>query len=230
MKYFFFFITILAIQNTFAQLEVLEKSEFIFKPQNTKFIFISEETPLNQNTFVATFKVTGVLKHILPLYFQIKNKAQHLGANSFKFRSFRKLEKEKTELVVETYFNSDEFFKKNTSNIPHNKVFIFGKLNFPDNKAQSVKINDEIREITSGKYIELTLNEKMNISKGGLMGTHLSLSPKSSESSFFLILSGASVSSAGSGPSGVGLNFKTGAIDRLEDGLGLILLKIYEKN
>jgi len=222
---------ILIVQNASAQqFEVLEKSELVLNPQSEKFIFISEKTPLSQNTFVATFKVTGIFKHMLPLYYQIKNKAQHLGANSFRFRSLRKLEKEKLELIVETYFNRDEFFEENTSNIPKNKVFIFGKPSFPDNKTLSLKINDEIREISSGKYLELTLSEKMKISKGGFMGTHLSLSPNSTESSFFLILSGGGIAGATSSPSGAGLNFNTGAIDRLDDELGLLLLKIYEEN
>ena len=231
MKNLIFLVLIFSIQYSFGQqFKILEKSDLDLEPQNSKFIFISEETPLNPTTFVATFRVEGILKHMLPLYYQIKNKAQKLGANSFRFRSFRKLEKGKGELIIETFFNDELFFETNALNMPKNKVFIFGKPNFPDNKSQTLKINGEDQEITSGKYLEIVISDEVKLSKGGFTGSSISIAPNSPELPLFLILSQARVSGRGYSPSGIGLSFSGNRIEQLEDDLGLLLLKIYEEN
>lgn len=231
MKYKLFLILILNIQYTFGQqFKVLEKSNLDLDGQNSKFIFISEDTLLDQNTFVASFRVEGILKHMLPLYYQIKKKAQNFGANSFKFRSYRKLENEKAELIIETYFNDELFLEKNALSIPRNRVFIFGKPNFPDGKTQTLKINDDELKIASGKFIERELSRELKISKGGITGFSISISPNLSGLPLFFIVSGSGISGGGYSTNTVGLNLSSGGIEQLEDGLGLLLLKVFEMN
>ena len=230
MKYLFFLITVLNFQNTFGQqFKILEKSDLNLESQNAKFIFISDETPLDKGAFVATFRVEGNFKYMFPLYYQIKNKAQKFGANSFKFRSFRKLEKEKFELIIETYFNDERFFEANSLNLPHDKIFIFGKPSL-DNKTQTFKINGDNKEVTSGKYLEIILSEELNISKGGFAGSNITIVPNSYKSSTFLIVSGAGISGANFGSSSIGINFKSAGLEQLENDLGLLMRNLYEKN
>jgi len=231
MKHLIFIVAILSMPYTFGQqFKILEKSDLYCEPQYLKFVSISEETPVDQTTFVATFRVEGALKYMLPLYYQIKNKAQKLGANSFRFRSFRKLEKEKAELIVETYFNDESFFETNALHVPVNTIFVFGKPNFPDGKTQTLNINGEDQKIGSGKYMEIALSEEIKLSKGGFAGSSMAIAPNSPGLPLFFILSGSRISGGGNNSGGIGLSFNGGGMEQLEENLGLLLLKIYEKN
>ena len=91
-------------------IQFVEKNDTLEKPKYQQFIYITENTALVKSKKVAKIKVTGSLKDVANLFLTIKREAQKIGANSFKFESFNKIDSENGELILTTYYNEDVFF------------------------------------------------------------------------------------------------------------------------
>ena len=211
-------------------IQFVEKNDTLEKPKYQQFIYITENTSLVKSKQVAKIKVTGSLKDVANLFLTIKREAQKIGANSFKFESFNKIDSENGELILTTYYNEDDFFDDNFKNIPKNKVYVFGNQNLLENRSQGYKVNGEKFEIESGKFkeFEIKVGEELKINKGGFTGMSLWITGKEEGYCSFISFSGIGIVGAGFNPrGGGGINITTGSINRIEPNMGFALLKIF---
>lgn len=211
-------------------IQFIEKNDTLEKPKYQQFIYITENTSLVKSKQVAKIKVTGSLKDVANLFLTIKREAQKIGANSFKFESFNKIDSENGELILTTYYNEDDFFDDNFKNIPKNKVYVFGNQNLLENRSQGYKVNGEKFEIESGKFkeFEIKVGEELKINKGGFTGMSLWITGKEEGYCSFISFSGIGIVGAGFNPrGGGGINITTGSINRIEPNMGFALLKIF---
>lgn len=214
------------------KIEFLEKNDTLQKPKWQQFIFLSENTDVSKSIFVAKAKATGSLKNITPLFELIRSETQNLGANSFRFESFRKLDAENGELILSAYFSEDALFDENFANIPKNKLYIFGSQNLSSDNSQNYKIDGQKQEIKAGEFkaYDLAFGNGTKISKGGITGMTLWITRSENDYSSFLSFSGIGIVGGGVSPGGgAGIVINTGKINRVEPNLALLLMKIYSE-
>jgi hypothetical protein len=234
MKKLIFLLLIIVGNASYSQkIEFIEKNDTIEKPKDKLFVFICQETDTSNSKFVAKVKSIGKLSDLSSLFQKIKNEVQKIGANSFKFESFNKIDSENAELVLSTYFCDDIFFENNYKNIPKNKVYVFGNQNLTELKSQSFKVNGEKKEIESGmfKEFEVKIGEELKINKGGFTGMTYWIKGVEDKSATFLSFTGIGLDGGNYNPGygSVGININTGRIDRIEPSFALTLLKIFEQ-
>ncbi len=214
-------------------IEYIEKKDTIEKPKQQQFIYIFQETNLTNSKYVAKVKSTGKLKNISLMFEKLKNDVQKIGANSFKFESFKKIDTENAELILSTYFCDDTFFDDNYKNVPKNKVYIFGNQNLSEIKNQSFKVNSEKQEVESGKFKEfdVKIGEELKINKGGFTGMTFWIKGAENKAASFISFTGIGFGGGSYNPGygSVGVNINTGRIDKIEPNFALLLLKIYEQ-
>ena len=217
-------------------IEFLQKGDTLQKPKYQQFIYLSDSTDISTATFVAKIKSRGSLKHTTNLYYFIRNEAQKLGANAYRFESFTKTDGGVNgELVLSAFMCDDSIFDANFEYIPKNKIFIFGNDDMIENKTQGYKVQGQKFEIAGGKFkiFDIKENDEIQITKGGFTGTTLWYKRKEGGYSSFLTFSGFGVSGGGAtyspGYNGVGVSFNTGKINHVEPNLALALLRIYEE-
>ena len=217
-------------------IEFLQKGDTLQKPKYQQFIYLSDSTDISTATFVAKIKSRGSLKHTTNLYYFIRNEAQKLGANAYRFESFTKTDGGVNgELVLSAFMCDDSIFDANFEYIPKNKIFIFGNDDMIENKTQGYKVQWQKFEIAGGKFkiFDIKENDEIQITKGGFTGTTLWYKRKEGGYSSFLTFSGFGVSGGGAtyspGYNGVGVSFNTGKINHVEPNLALALLRIYEE-
>lgn len=230
---------ILFVSNSFCAqtIEVLQKGDTLQKPKYHQFIYLCDSTDISGAKFVAKIKSRGSLKHTTNLYYFIRNEAQRLGANAYRFENFTKTDNDVNgELVLSAYFCEDTLFDANFEHIPKNKIFIFGDDDMTEHKTQGYKVQGEKYEIDSGQFkvFNIGANDEIKLTKGGFTGMTLWYKRKEGGYSSFLTFSGFGISGGGAtySPgygSGVGVSFNTGKINHVEANLALALLKIYEE-
>jgi len=211
--------------------EFIEKNDTLQRPKYQQFIFLNDSTDLSAAIKVATIKATGNLRNPVKMLAKIKSESQKLGANSYKFVSFRK-NALAAELTVTAYFITDSIHGVNYWNIPQNKVYIFGDDDLSVTKTQSYKIDGEKHEIGTGEYKVFNLynGKELKISKGGFTGMTLWVKGEQGKSRF-LSFSGVGIAGAqhviSSSGQGVGVNFTTGKIHHMDHDSALLLIKIF---
>ena len=229
---------ILFISNGFyaQSIEILQKGDTLQKPKYHQFICLSDSTDVSSAKFVAKIKARGNLRHTTNLYYFIRNEAQRLGANAYRFESFTKTnDGVNGELIVTAYFCEDSLFDTNFQHIPKNKIFVFGNDDMTEHKTQGYKVQGKKYEIDGGQFRMFDINEKdeIQITKGGFTGTTLWYKRKEGGYSSYLTFSGFGINGGGAtyspGYNGIGVSFNTGKINHVEDNLALALLKIYEE-
>lgn len=234
----FFPLLLLFVSNIFyAQtIEILQKGDTIQKPKYHQFTYLCDSTDISQAIFIARIKSSGSLKNTTHLFYVIKDNAQSMGANAYRFENFTKTDAENGELILSAFFIDDSIYNANYKYIPKDKIFIFGNDNLTETKTQGYKVQGVKQEISSGKYkiFPIGENDEIKINKGGFAGmsgwfrrTEYGHSKYLTFSGFGLNGGGATVGSGG--VNGVGVSFNTGAINHVEANLGLALLRIYEE-
>lgn len=215
------------------ELQVLTQSNALLKTQHQDFTFLSDSTSITEAVFVAKIKATGSLKNITYLYYNIKNKAQELGANAFHFEQFTKLENNSCELMLSTYYGTEELFKSNALYLPKNNLYLFGYDDLSSSKTQGYKINGVKHSVACGMYTIYPLKEgeEYKINKGGFTGMTFWLRGNTASESTFLSFSGIGLNGADYAmyPNGVGVSINTGKINNVDSNLALLLLKLYHE-
>jgi len=215
------------------QVQVLSQSHTLLKPQHQEFSFLSDSTDSAKAVFVAQIKATGSLKNTSYFYYFIKNKAQEMGANAFRLDRFNKLDRNNGELILSTYYATEELFVANSGFLPQNTVYIFGYDDLTSHKTQSYKINGTKYSIAAGEFASYNLNDgtAYKINKGGLTGMTYWIKGKAEEDCSFLSFSGVGLNNADYAmyPNGVGVSINTGKINNVDPNLALLLLKLYQE-
>ncbi|HNP33650.1 MAG TPA: hypothetical protein PKN96_10185 [Flavobacterium sp.] len=237
MKKLLLFFLLSVYGNFYSQtIQVLEKGDTLQKPKYHQFIYLSDSTDISSAKFVARIKARGSLKHTTNLYYFIRNEAQRLGANAYRFENFIKTDNDVNgELILSVYFCEDETWDANSEHMPKNKIFIFGNDDMTEHKVQGYKVQDEKYEIDSGQFkvFDIKENEEIRLTKGGFTGMTLWYKRKEDGFSSFVTFSGFGINgggaSVGPGYNGVGVSFSTGKINHVEPNLAMALLKIYQE-
>ena len=217
------------------EIKILEKGDTLQKPKYVQFIYIADNTDISSSIYVAKIKATGSLRNVTNLFLFINAEAQKMGANCFKFESFKMVDSQNGELILSTYYNDGEgdFFDVNFQNLPKDKIYIFGNQNMVDSKTQGYKVNGEKHEIQSGKFtiFDIKPDEEVKINKGGFTGMTLWVKRKEEGYSSFLNFTGIGLNgtSYNAYSGGVGVSINTGTINKIEPNLALALLKIYSE-
>ena len=215
------------------ELQVLTQSNALFKTQPQDFNFLSDSTSIAKAIAVAKIKATGSLKNITYLYYTIKNKAQEMGANAFQLEQFTKLDDKTGELILSTYYATDDPHRANTLYLPQNQLYLFGYDDLTSHKTQGYKINGVKHEIESGAYAAYSLKEgeEYKINKGGFTGMTFWLRGGTAGESTFLSFSGIGLNGADYAmyPNGIGVSINTGKINNVDPNLALLLLKLYHE-
>lgn len=215
---------------------ILQKGDTLQKSKYQQFIYLSDSTDISSAKFVAKIKARGSLKHTTNLYYFIRNEAQRMGANAYRFESFTRTDNDVNgELILSAYICEDSLFDANAEHRQKNKIFIFGNDDMTEHKTQGYKVKGEKYEISGGQFKVFAIGEKeeINITKGGFTGMTLWYKRKEGGYSSFLTFSGFGINGGGAtyslGYNGVGVSFNTGKINHIEPNLALALLKIYEE-
>ena len=248
LKKILILLTTITTLNGYSQLVLVTKNAGIKNLLISKtFAFIEPTTDTSQTKFVATILAKDDYRNtsIESLYFEILKQANKLGANCFRLKSFSRDTlkfslNHLTVLTLDCYYASDTTLVKNTNNFKKNVVYIFGNEKKTD-KAMSFNINGEKKEIKSGTYYKIALEEgnELNVSKGGAIGgARMCLKWSKDRQPAFYTLSGFGVSasndpsfSPNNGYNTSTISFRTGGISQITNiNLGLLLAQILGQN
>jgi len=212
---------------------ILHKADIGKLPEATKFAFIEPSSDSTGFQYVALIEGNDLIRksNIENLYFEIRKRANKLGANCFRLKSFTPDNGNgEVILILETFYATDSVLQINKYNHEKNVVFIFGDEK-EEGKPFSFTINKELKEIKSGRFykIELTESDEFFINKGGVTGTTLYLKFEEANQPMFYTLSGFGASYQQFMQSS-GIAFKTGGINRIENvSLGLLITQILKQ-
>ncbi len=235
MKKIIIIIVSLISNITFSQeiVEFISKNDTININKDNYFGYLFQETSLENAKLVAKVKGKGKLSNFTNVFNKIKKITTKIGANSFFVETYNKVDSDNFEIVLATYFCTDELFENNFKNVPKNFIYVFGNEDFELDKEQSFKVNGEKHEILNGKYkkFEVKVGEELKINKGGFTGMTLWITGEEDKGSTFLSFTGLGLMGGGYNPmnGGMGIAINTGRINRIEPNLGLILLKIFDE-
>ncbi len=223
------FVTVSFSQKT----EVVQKSDLENLPEGKKYAFIEPATDTSKIKFVATIlaKDKNRKSVIENMYFAIREKANKMGANCYKIKTFtRDPLNSEAILILDSYVASDSVLTQNSANHEKNIVFIFGNERDDDNSI-TFNINGEKKEIKSGTYFKITLKEKeeVKVSKGGFTGAAMWLNWENDKQPAFYTLSGFGLSDFNQQPMN-GISFNTGKINRIGNiSVGLLLTQLLKQ-
>lgn len=231
MKKVFLFLVFFKMSFALGQdVQFIEKENILDRPKTQQFVCLLEPTSLAKSKFVGRVKATGASQNVVALYEAIKRETQPLGANSFKFLSFKWYDANVSELILDVFYSDDSTLQDNTSHIPLNKVYVFGSPDLSVNSNQSFKANSEKYKVDNGKYrvFDVEVGQVCKITKGGFTGMSLWVDGEKGKLSTFLSFNGIGVSNIGLNPrGGGGIAINTGKINHVEQNLALLLLRVF---
>lgn len=212
--------------------EIIRQGVFQAPAKPNTFVYIEPSPDTINFQYVATLKASGDQKTGLDLfYLLLKDKARHLHANAFAFRSYRQGDStQPTVLFVDCYYGTDSVLSVNASQGEKNVVYVFGTLNTAD-KANSFKVNNEKKEIGGGTFFKATLEKgkELKLSKGGFSGSTFRINWAEQKPALFLSLSGLGLADAPVQSGGVNIGFAFARITYMDEGLGHLLSMILQK-
>lgn len=225
---------LLFVNFSFCQkVEFISKNDTLNVNKDNYFGYLFPETDLSKAKLVAKVKGKGSLNTISGIFQRIKYDTTKIGANSFVVESYSKIDDNNVEMVLSTYYCSDEIFENNFKNVPKNFIYVLGSENFSSEKIQNFKINGEKHEISSGKYkkFDVKIGEELKINKGGFAGMTLWIKGEEEKGSTFLSFTGLGLMGGEYYPvnGGMGIAINTGRINLVEPNLGLLLLRVFEE-
>jgi len=237
MKKFSLIALLFFAHTMFAQeVELLKEGSSLPRIQATApFNFLHHDVDTTTMMFVGTFRAYGVgaKSTIEKFYNLIRAEALKNGANSFRLVTINRAEATASgELVLETYFSSDEVIVKSKRFKEKNVVFVFSSELRSEQHTTSFRVNNEKQELHGGKYVryELPAGEELKISKGGVIGASAIFAGKEGREALYLSLSGLGVGpGVGATGNGVGVSFNAGSVNQMDQALGELLTIVLER-
>ncbi|MFA4853156.1 MAG: hypothetical protein WC599_11610 [Bacteroidales bacterium] len=224
IKHFILFLFLLLATNSNAH------GSFSFSSKD-KFDLIENNIDTTKLKFIKTIKGTCYNKEssMIQLYNSLRDKAFYLGANSYKFKNKSIIDSNNTiEIYIDTYWISDSLKKINDSYHEKNAIYIFGS----DLSSKSItffSFNNIKMALLSGSYFKYVgkIGDKVNINKGGILGSTYTINYKEDRSSIFLTFKGLQFSDATYPTMGIGIT--TGSILFLDDCMGRFLVLLLKE-
>ena len=228
-------ILLLALNSAYSQkVEIIRQSENLISKTDNYFAFLETTTDTLQLTFVATVKASGKKNDVSlqNLFYKIHNKANALGANSFKLNTYISNDSTtESVLILDTYVGSVAVLDTNFDHHEQNMIVIFGDDKINGSDTYSFKINDEKKNIKSGTYYKYIIakDREIKINNGGFLGMTVFLKWKPNKQAAFLSLTGFGIGGPLSSQT-IGLSFNTGRINSIEGDFGLLLMQILKQS
>lgn len=229
-----FFISILSLVFGFltqAQtIEIVNQSDNELAIESEIFEFIAPSTNIESLEFVATIKITGEGKkaRIEKLFNSAMKKANELGANGFRLRSFDENDKPRAAiLILDVFHGADSIMELNFENYEKNVVYIFTGDKISD-ENHTFKINKNKTFLKAGNFIrhEIPKWQEVRINIGGFTGATMFMKWKENKPVYFLTLTGFGLSGGNLQYGSIGLTFNTGRINYLNRNFGYLLTQV----
>ncbi|MDR0231523.1 MAG: hypothetical protein LBI82_05325 [Dysgonamonadaceae bacterium] len=217
---------------------VIEQNEtFTVSEKQKEFYYIEKDFSLTDDGWIATLEgfCTNTKKSNLEhLFYDFWETANAMGANAFFIEDFSNAMD--TIFVVISIFNlTEKELDDNYELYSCNKIYVFGDLitsNFNTKipKSRNISVNKEKVKVYPLSYYEYQsdINEKVNISIGGILGSGYIRKGETGKVSAYLSLGGGTIRPAITPMGGVGVNFSTGSIYPLDMNFGQFLAEILQ--
>jgi len=217
---------------------VIEQNEtFSVSKKQKEFYYIEKDFPLTDDGWIATLEgfCTNTKKSNLEhLFYDFWETANAMGANAFFVEDFSNTMD--TIFVVVSIFNlTEKELDDNYELYSCNKIYVFGDLIASNSdtkipKGRNISVNKEKVKVYPLSYYEYQsdINEKVNISIGGIFGSGYTRKGEAGKVSAYLSLGGGTIRPAITPMGGVGVNFSTGSIYPLDMNFGQFLAEILQ--
>ena len=210
--------------------EVVKQGEKI-SVYGQDFEILEPGTDTTQYTFVATIKASGGQPEgtLQRLFFALKDEGMRLGGNTFRIKSFQ--HDGELILVLDVLYGAIQILEDNIKRHPKNVVFIFGG-EIQNNDLYTCRVDNKKVEFKSGTYLkyEIPPNGELKVSKGGLTGMAAWFGWKEGRPAITLSLSGAEVLGGGVSPTGAGIGFTTGSLNKIDNNLGYLYTRLLKQS
>jgi hypothetical protein len=213
------------------QVQVIKRGETISN-YSQEFEILEPQTDSAQFKFVATLsasdtKSEGVIQR---LFYAIKGEAKQLGSNVFSIRAFSQ-EDQTSTLVLDVFYGTNQIFEENMTYHPKNVVFIFGGET-DSNQLFSCRVDNKKVVFTSGKYVKYGIPKggELKVSKGGITGMAGWFGWKEGKPAVMLSLSGFALAGGGVSPTGAGVGFTTGRLNKIDFNLGYLYAQLLKQS
>jgi hypothetical protein len=192
------------------------------------FIFIEPAINTASLKFIRTFKcVSNEGDDIPSLLRAVREQAQKIGANSYKFNSFTRNDSTGImTLVLDTYLASEKMLELNSAMHEDNVIYIFCDDKFSDRQF-SFKINGEQKSIKSGTYYKyvMEVDSAVVINTGGLTGTTLKVDWEIGSDARYISITGPGFSDIPQQTNTLTVQLTTGKIHTISANLGSLLIR-----
>jgi len=211
--------------------EIIQSNDYTTEKPGNDFAYIVDKVDTSRLQFVARYKSLGKGKEssVQYLYYSILHSAKAKGANSFKLLNYYVNEKmDEAYLILDTYFSVDSILSENYNLSEKNVVYIFGGKIERGNNVYSFKVNNEKKQLSSGFYCKLNINEgeEIKINKGGITGESRIIKGTKNKGAVFISLGGFGLDGASSSWGTGSVLISTGRIEKLDSDFGLVLTSI----
>ncbi|HEX9980032.1 MAG TPA: hypothetical protein VGB50_05655 [Flavobacterium sp.] len=214
---------------------IISVGDTLQKPKYAEFIYLNDSTDTSSSVPVATISANGSLKDPVMLYSNIRKQAQRYGANGFRFNNFKRIDTETGELTLDLFHCSDSLLGENFLKLSKSRAYVLGDGDMTQESTQSFKADGKKYLLKSGHYMVFPVAQEaeFRISKGGFTGMTRFYKGGAEKNAVFYSFSGfgivgANYMASGAGQ-GVGVNFTTGTIHKIDESIGQLLLKIFSE-
>lgn len=235
---FIFLLCTLPLSLFSQEIEILDENRSLdLNGQNEFEYLFTEPQDSNKIFYVATIRATGS-EGIAALFGAIRNYACKAGADCFRVEEYIRGEK-KSSLTLRTYYAYQDYLAENDKFKEKNVIYVFGNDKSGDGKT-SFKINGKKTDVKNRTFYRYENAEGgvVKISKGGFIGTSVTITGDLNKPSTYLTLSGLGASpfgayagSAGAGTAyatvGAGVAISTGKINYIDPNLANVLLNVW---
>lgn len=210
-------------QFVLAQNVLLNKVEKVNDNKDKFLYFLSEKNESSE--YLGEVEVQGFTKDDAEIFSAIYKKAKEVGANSYSFKPFEKVDGTLSAFDPVHYRLSLYYTEKKVFDAAKGMVYVFAS----SDKDQKISINGKDYLLAPRSYVgvPIAIGDVHSVSTKKLLGSTIKFQPKKENSSYYFQVSSSKVKADDTGFGG--LNLKSGDIIGLEASYGDFLRAIYQK-
>lgn len=214
---------LICAQLFFAQTVLLNKVEKVHDNKDKFFYLLSDKS--ENSEYLGEVEVRGFTKDDPEIFSAVYKKAKEVGANSFSFKPFEKVDGSLAQFDPVHYRLSLYYTPKSVFDNSKGTIYIFAS----SDKDQKIRVNDTDYILMPRSFIEIPaeVGEVYTVSTKKLLGSTIKFQTKKANSSYYFLVSSSKVKADETGVGG--LNLKSGDIIGLEASYGDFLRTIYQK-
>ncbi|QDP85012.1 hypothetical protein FNJ88_05360 [Chryseobacterium sp. SNU WT5] len=199
-------------------------SKVVKTHSNTDKIFYRLDSVIEGAEYLGELEVQGFSDNDVEVFNKIYKKAKEIGANSFRYQPFEKIDGSVSEFDFTHYKLSLYYLDAHEIPKENNIVYIIGS----PYKKQKISINQKNITLEPRTYTKLILEPAQiyTISTRNILGSTIKVGYQENQVATYFQVSGFSVNSNSAGEPGI--NLKSGDIVRLEQSYAQFLTTIYQ--